>query len=174
MPKNPYIPKRMPSGPHIDDRTLGPIRPRFSGYDVLRFDDNVKAKATRIVSPYMSFRTERQAMRTFRGMLSILVKRGFIHALDYDGPDLVITHGKNELVPMDEVVEALGRAEEDDIPFGGLKMVLVNDGNPRVKVKVRVKEGSSTKVKLKVKGTLTKAAWNQVRADVKRKFHVKV
>lgn len=113
-------------------------------------------------------------MRTFRGMLSILVKRGFVHALDYDGPDLGITHGRDELVPMDEVMEALGRADGDDIPFGGLKMVLVNDVSPGVKVKVQVKEGRSTKVKLKVKGTLMKAAWNQIRADVKRKFHVKV
>lgn len=174
MPRNPNIPRGVPSGPHLDDTRLGAIRPRFSGYDVLRFDDNVKAKATRIVSPYMSFRTERYAMRTFRGMISILVKRGFVHTLDYDGPDLGITHGRDELVPMDKVMEALDRADEDDIPFGGLKMVLVNDGNPRVKVKVRVKEGRSTKVKLKVKGTLTKAAWNQIRADVKRKFHVKV
>lgn len=174
MARNSSFPKRVPRGPHLDDNRLGPIRPRFSGYDVLRFDDNVKAKATRIVSPYMTFRTERYAMRAFRGMLKILVKRGFVHALDYDGPKLGIAHSRDELVPMDKVMEALKEADEGDIPFMGLKIVMADDGEPKVRVKVRVSEGSQTKVKIKVKGTLTKAAWNQIRADVKRKFHVKV
>ena len=157
---------------HINERTHGPLRTRLSGYDVVRFDDNWKARQTRIISPALTFKTERQALRTLRGMLTVLGKGSFSHATEYDGPELGLSDHKKEMVPLGRVIEALHGADETDIPFGGLKMVLVYDHDPQVRAKLRVKEGDETKVKLKVKGTILKAAWNQIRADIKRKFHV--
>jgi hypothetical protein len=142
---------------------------------VVRFDDNVKAKRTRIVSPYMTFETPRPAMEAFRGMLRILEKRDFPYVVDFDGPELGITRPRDECVWVDEVLDKLVCMDDTDVPsFLGIRAVLMYEHDHEVTVKLKVKVGSETKVKLKVKGTLLKASWNQVRADVKRKFHVKV
>jgi hypothetical protein len=151
------------------------MAPRFSYHDVVRFDDNVKAKKTRIVSPYLSFETPRPAMETFRGMLRILEKRGFPCVMDFDGPDLGIKRPRDECVWVEEVLDKLVGMDDTDIPsFLGIRTVLMYEPDPSVTVKLKVKVGGETKVKVKVKGTVLRSSWNQIRADVKRKFHVKV
>jgi len=155
--------------------SYGPTYARYSGHDPIRFDDNWKARRVNIVSPYMTFKTERPAMRSFRSMLRILAKKGFPYVLDFDGPELGITSSRDEMVYVDEVLEALGDMDDGDIPsFLGIKAVLVNKFDERITVKLKVTIGSQTKVKLRIKGTILKASWNQMKGDVRRKFHVKV
>jgi hypothetical protein len=164
-----------PARSAINPLTHGPLSTRLSGYDVVRFDDNVKAKRTRIVSPYLSFETERPAMKTFRGMLKVMDKKGFSFVLDFDGPDLGITRGRAEGVLVDEVLEALLLMDASDVPWLlGIRTVLMKELDQDVTIKIKVKAGRETKVKVKVKGTLRRPTWDQIRADIKRKFHVKV
>jgi hypothetical protein len=149
--------------------------PRLSYKDVLRFDDNVKAKRTRIVSPYLSFETPRSAMETFRGMLRILERRRFSYVVDFDGPELGITRPRDECVRVEEVLDRLVTMDDTDIPsLLGIRTALMYEHDHGVTLKLKVRTGSETKVKLRVKGTLLRSSWNQIRADVKRKFHVKV
>lgn len=155
--------------------SYGPTYARYLGQEPIRFDDNWKARRVNIVSPYLYFKTERPAMRSFRSMLRIMAKRGYPYVADFDGPELGITKDRNEMVYVDEVLEALVNMDDTDIPsFLGIKAVLVNEKDPRITAKVKVTIGSKTKVKLRIKGTILKAVWNQLKGDVRRKFHVTV
>jgi len=155
--------------------SYGPTYTRITGKDPIRFDDNWKARRVNIVSPYMTFKTDRPAMRSFRGMMRILAKRGYPYVLDFDGPELGITNSRDEMVYVDEVLEALVDMDDEDIPsFLGIKAVLVNKLDERISVKLKVTIGSQTKVKVRFKGTILKASWNQLKGDVRRKFHVTV
>jgi hypothetical protein len=174
MPKEPPFPEQAPAGAPFFDMTKGPFRTRLSHYDPIRFDDNIKARKTRIVNPSLAFKTDMEAFKTFKRMLRILPKRNFSYAFEYDGPELGLSDHTLELVDMVDVMDALGKVPEADAPFGGFKAVLVYDHDNKITAKVKVKDGSMTKVKLKIKGTLLKAVWNQIRSDVKRKFHVDV
>jgi hypothetical protein len=108
-------------------------------------------------------------------MLRILAKRGFPWVIDFDGPRLGITRARDELVPVDEVLEALGGMEDTDVnDLLGMRVVLVHELDERVMAKLKVREGGQTKVKLRIKGTILKASWNRIRGDIKRKFHVNV
>ena len=167
-------PMAPPGSVNIPGSSGSPV-PRFSYKDVLRFEDNKKAKTTRIVSPYLSFETPRAAMDTFRGMLRVLEKRGFPYVVDFDGPELGITRPRDECVWVEEVLDKLELMDDTDVPsLLGIRTVLMCEHDHEVTLKLKVKVGSETKVKLKVKGTLLKSTWNQLRADIKRKFHVKV
>jgi hypothetical protein len=95
--------------------------------------------------------------------------------VDFDGPELGITRPRDECVWVDEVMERLEDLDDTDVPsFLGIRAVLMYEHDHEVIVKLKVRIGSETKVKLKVKGTILKISWNHIRADVKRKFHVKV
>ncbi len=147
----------------------------YSGGSAMMYDKDVKARRVNIVSPYLDFRTDREAVRSFRDMLRILAKRGFPWVIDFDGPRLGITRARDELVPVDEVLEALVGKEDTDVSdLLGMKIVLVHELDERVMAKLKVREGGHTKVKLRVKGTILKASWNRIRGDIKRKFHVNV
>lgn len=162
-------------GTRLNPASLGPTIPRFSGHDVLRFDDNIKAKRTRIVSPYLSFGTERSAMATLRKMLGILEKRDFPYVVDFDGPELGIKRPKDECVWVEEVLEKLEEMDDTDVPsLLGIRTELMHERDRSVTARLKVRIGGETKVKLKVKGTVTRSNWDQIRADIKRKFHVKV
>lgn len=174
MPKDPPFPEQAPAGAPFFDMTKGPFRTRLSHYDPIRFDDNQKARKTRIVNPTLTFKTDMEAFKAFKAMLRILPKRNFSYAFEYDGPELGLSDHRIEMVDMKKVQRALGKISEADAPFGGFKAVLVYDHDNSIIAKVKVKEGSLTKVKLKMKGTLLKAVWNQIRKDVVRKFHVDV
>lgn len=164
-----------PPGSGISPMSSGPMAPRYSHHDLVRFDDNTKAKQTRIVSPYLSFETTKPAMQTFRRMLRVLDKSGFAFVVDFDGPELGIERSREEMVQVDEVIERLAGMDDMDVPsFLGIRATLQYELDEDVTVRLKVKVGGETKVKLKVKGTLTKKVWNQLRADVRRKFHVKV
>jgi hypothetical protein len=141
----------------------------------IQYGEDKKAKQTRIVSPYLSFETERSAMRTFRGLLEVLAKSDFLYVIDFDGPELGITRPRDEDILVEEVLEALTIHDDDDIPvFLGIRTVLRYKHDREVTAKVKVRTGGETKVKLKVRGTITKHTWNQIRARIRRKFHVKV
>jgi hypothetical protein len=144
-------------------------------YGTIEYDEDKKAKRTRIVSPYMSFETERGAMRTLRGMLKILAKRHFVYVVDFDGPELGITRDRDELVTVDEVLKAMEEMDDTDVPsFLGIRVVLMYKHDRDITAKLKVRIGGETKVKLKVKGTITKTTWNNIRAHTRRKFHVTV
>lgn len=139
---------------------------------------NVQGKTekqrTHIVNPSLKFRTDRPPMRVFRGMLRILSRRGFGNALEYDGPDLGLSSAKRELVSMGSVLKALEGKDNAEVPWGGFKALVIYDDDDTMSARLKVKEGTETKVKLKVKGTLPKAEWNKIQADLRKKFHVKV
>ena len=107
-------------------------------------------------------------------MLRIFMKRGFSYALEYDGPDLGLSEGTLELVPMEEVLEALQGKDNAEVPWGGFKATLIYDNDYTVSARLKVRKGTETKVKVKVKGTIPKAGWSKVQADLRKKFHVKV
>lgn len=147
----------------------------YYGESPILYDKDVKARRVNIVSPYLYFKTEREAVRAFRGMLRILARRGFPWVMDFDGPRLGITKTRDELVPVQEVLDALTDMDDRDVnDLLGMKVVLVHELDDRVTAKVKVREGGRTKVKVRIKGTILKASWNRIRGDVKRKFHVNV
>jgi hypothetical protein len=131
-----------------------------------------KAQRTNIVNASLSFKTDKAPMPAFRTMLRILVKRKFSNAIEYDGPELGLSDSTREMVPMDAVMEALQGKDGASVPFGGFRMVMIYDLDDQVSVKLKVKDG--TKIKLKLKGTLAIHAWDKIRADVRRKFHIEV
>jgi hypothetical protein len=142
-------------------------------YGQVQYEQDAKAKRTRIVGPYLSFETERPAMRTFRSMLRILAKRDFPFVADFDGPELGITRPRDQVVWVDEVLERLVGMDDTDVPsLLGIRAELMYEHDRDVTVKLKVKVGDGTKVKLKVRGTVNKSTWNHIRADIKRKFHV--
>ncbi len=175
MVKGNWTAPMAPPGSGISPMSSGPMAPRYSRYDVMRFDDNTKAKQTRIVSPYLSFETDRPAMQTFRRMLRVLDNSGFAFVVDFDGPELGIERSREEKVQTDEVIEKLATMDDMDVPsFLGIRATLQYEHDEDVTVRLKVKIGGETKVKVTVKGTLTKHVWNQLRANIRRKFHVKV
>lgn len=113
-------------------------------------------------------------MKVFRGLLRILTKRGFSHALEYDGPELGLSDGTPELVPMEAVLQALEGKDNAQVPWGGFKALLKYDDDDTVSARLKVRKGTETKVKLKLKGTIPRAEWSKVQADLRKKFHVKV
>jgi hypothetical protein len=125
-----------------------------------------------IINPDLVFRTDKEPMWTFRGMLRILVKRKFSFAVEYDGPELGLSDSTRELVPMNAVLEALQEHADTEPPFTGFRMVLVHDADEKVMAYLKVKNG--VKVKLKIKGTLTTIVWDKIRVEVRKKFHVDV
>jgi len=125
-----------------------------------------------VINPDLKFKTDKEPMWTFRGMLRIMVKQRFSYAVEYDGPELGLSGSAREMVPMDAVLEALQGKDDAEPPFSGFRMVLVYDGDEKVLAHLKVKKG--TRVKLKVKGTVSKAMWDKVKADIRRKFHVDV
>ena len=164
----------VPSGA-MTSSSIGPTYARYPGVDPIKFDDNWKARRVNIVSPYLDFKTERPAMRSFQSMLKILAKRGYPWVLDIDGLKLGMTSSWDDLTHVDEVLEALVGLDDTDIPsFLGVRAVLVNERDSRITIKLKVTIGSQTKVKLRFKGTILKASWNQLKGDVRRKFHVTV
>jgi len=127
-----------------------------------------KSKAN-VVNPDMAFKTDKEPMWTFRSMMSLMAKRKFSFAIEYDGPELGLSDSTRERVPMEDVLQALKAHADAKPPFGGFRMVLVYDLDEKVMAYLKVKAG--TKVKLKVKGTISTAAWDKIRAGVRRKFH---
>ncbi len=152
----------------------GPYRTRLSHYDPIRFDDNRKARATRIVDPYMDFKADVAAMRAFRTMLSILLKQDFGYAYEYDGPPLGLSDETREMVPMEDVVRALEDKDGARVPLLGLRCTMVHDKDGKVTASLKVTGRGSCRVRLRVKGTMLKSSWNHLRSHVKRRFHVEV
>jgi len=136
--------------------------------------DKTERQRSHIVNPSLTFRTDRSPMKVFRGLLRILTKRGFSYALEYDGPDLGLSDGTPELVPMEAVLQALEGKDNAPVPWGGFKALLKYDEDDTVSARLKVKKGTETKVKLKLKGTIPRAEWSKVQADLRKKFHVKV
>ncbi len=144
-------------------------------YGKVQYEQDAKAERTRIVGPYLSFETERPAMTTFQSVLRILTKRDFPFVVDFDGPVLGIAKPRDQLVLVDEVLEKLEDMDDTDVPsFLGIRATLMNKEDQDVTVRIKVKVGAETRVKLKVKGTVNRSTWNHIRADITRKFHVKV
>ena len=169
---------RAPSPPSLGGGSIysGAGGPTFtSGHALLLHDRKEKVKHTRIVSPYLDFKTDKPAMQTFRRMLRILDKAEFQYVVDFDGPQLGIERSRDERVFVDEVIEKLATMDDMDIPsFLGIRATLQYAPDEDVSVRLKVKIGEETKVKVKVRGTITKHVWNQLRADIRRKLHVKV
>jgi hypothetical protein len=164
-----------PPGPSIAPSSFGPSLGYHSGIDPIRYDKDHKARRVNIVSPYMDFRTDRPAMGSFRSMLRILAKRGFANVIDLDGTELGIARNRDGMVHVDEVLAALVDRDDEDIPsFLGIRAVMANEHDDRITAKLKVTIGSQTKVKVRIRGTILKASWNQIRGDVKRRFHVTV
>lgn len=144
-------------------------------YGGSRYEKDMKAERARIVGPYLSFETERDAMTTFQSMLRLLSKRDFPYVVDFDGPELGITRPRDQVVWVDEVLEVLEEMDDTDVPsLLGIRATLMYKKDRDVTVRVKVKVGSETSVKLKVRGTVDRSTWNHIRADIKRKFHVDV
>lgn len=152
----------------------GPFRTRLSHYDPIRFDDNRKPRETRIVDPSLDFRTDIAAMRAFQTMLRILLKQGFGQAYEYDGPPLGLSDETREMVPMEDVLEALEDKDGARVPLMGLRCTMVHDHDATVIAHLKVKGGSRSRVRLRIKGTMLKSSWNHLRSHVKRRFHVEV
>ena len=49
------------------------------------------------VGPNLAFKTDKEPMWTFRSMMTILLKRGFTNAVEYDGPTLGLSDSTREL-----------------------------------------------------------------------------
>ncbi len=124
------------------------------------------------VSPSLAFKTDKDPMWTFRGMMRILLKREFSHAVEYDGPTLGLSDSTRELVPVEAVLEALQKHADAEPPFGGFRLVAVHDKDEEVEARLKV--GGGTKVKLKIKGSVPTSLWDKIRSDVRRKYHVDV
>jgi hypothetical protein len=147
----------------------------YSRYRGIQYEKDEKAERSRIVGPYLSFETDRPAMTTFQTVLRILNKRDFPFVVDFDGPELGIVRPRDQLVWVDEVLEVLEEMDDTDVPtFLGIRATLMYKDDRDVTVRAKVKVGSETHVKLKVRGTVNRSTWTHVRADIKRKFHVKV
>ena len=136
--------------------------------------DKTERQRTHIVNASLTFRTDRPPMKVFRGLLRILTKRGFSYALEYDGPNLGLSDGTPELVPMEAVLQALEGKDNALVPWGGFKALLKYDEDDTVSARLKVKKGTETKAKLKLKGTIPRAEWSKVQADLRKKFHVTV
>ncbi|MCJ2539711.1 MAG: hypothetical protein LN414_00395 [Candidatus Thermoplasmatota archaeon] len=134
--------------------------------------EKTERQRTHIVSPSMSFKTDKPPMRVFRGLLRIFLKRDFSDVWEYDGPDLGLSDGTPELVPLEVVLEALQGKDDAEVPWGGFRALLIYDNDHKITSRLKVKKG--TKVKVKVKGTIPKTVWSKVQADIRKKFHVKV
>jgi hypothetical protein len=124
------------------------------------------------VSPGLSFKTDKEPMQTFRRMMTILLKRGFENAVEYDGPTLGLSNSTRELVPVEAVLKALKKHQDASPPFGGFRLVAVLDKDEEVEARLKV--SGSTKVKLKMKGSVPTTLWDKIRSDVRRKFHAEV
>jgi hypothetical protein len=123
-------------------------------------------------SPSLAFKTDKEPMWTFRSMMTILQKRGFPNAVEYDGPVLGLSDSTRELVPVEAVLKALKKHSDATPPFGGFRLVAVLDKDEEVEAKLKV--GGGTKVKLKIMGSIPTALWEKIRSDVRRKFHAEV
>ena len=124
------------------------------------------------VGPSLAFKTDKEPMWTFRSMMTILHKRGFSNAVEYDGPTLGLSDSTRELVPVEAVLKALKKHSDASPPFGGFRLVAVLDKDEEVEARLKV--GGNTKVKLKIKGSIPTTLWDKTRSDVRRKFHAEV
>lgn len=172
--KEPPFPEQAPAGAPFFDMNKGPFRTRLSHYDPIRFDDNRKDRETRIVNPYLDFRTDTAAMKAFRTMLSIMLKQAFSYAYEYDGPPLGLSDETREMVPIEDVLEALEDKDGARVPLMGLRCTMVYDHDGKVIASLKVKGRGRSRVRLRIKGTLLKSSWNHLRSHVKRRFHVEV
>jgi hypothetical protein len=136
------------------------------------YDSGDPRGRTDTVNPSLAFKTDKDPMWTFRGMMRILLKRGFSYAVEYDGPTLGLSDSTRELVPIEAVLEALQKHSDAEPPFGGFRLVAVHDDDEEVEARLKV--GGGTKVKLKVKGSIPTTSWDKIRSDVRKRYHVDV
>jgi hypothetical protein len=136
------------------------------------YSTDLRSQRSLIMSPSISFKTERSLVSTFILMLQILEAAEFAWVFSYSGPRVDFILKRGETKDVDLLIEALEGEWETRIPLGGMKAALLYDREEPVKAKLKVGGFGSTKVRVKMKGTMLMSDWNEIRRGVRKKFGV--
>ena len=136
------------------------------------YSTDLRSQRSRIMSPSLSFKTDKPLVPTFIRMLRILEEAEFAWVLSYSGPRVGFRLKRGETKDVDLLIEALEGKWEARIPLGGMKAALLYDREEPVRAKLKVGGFGSTKVRVKMKGTMLMADWNEIGRGVRRKYEV--
>lgn len=159
-----------------DDRYIDPHEPgSFEFHNphlYSSYSTDLRSQRSRIMSPSLSFKTEKPLVTTFIRMLRILEEAEFAWVYRYSGPRVGFRLQGRESKDVDLLIEALEGEWEAHIPLGGMKATLLYDREGLVRARLKVGGFGSTKVRVKMKGTMLMADWTEIRRGIGKTFDV--